>query len=176
MSRRAVACWKHLTRNDESGGIGTEVLEEIGETVEEYKNSKFGLLNKRIVAKAHAAEDNGERNETHDLNRLAAPRVDQKKSSPVTRNETDYGEDKVTNTNAVKRIVNFWCGRSCVIVGRITDGLEYGGRVKAKAIEGNLLFKCKQQFRCCYLALRLASRANQDQAQPKRTLKFDHFE
>lgn len=38
MSSRTISGWEDFSGNDESGNVGTKVLEKVGKTVEEYKS------------------------------------------------------------------------------------------------------------------------------------------
>lgn len=65
---RTVAGGEALAGNDEGGGVGAEVEEELSEDVA----GEDTLVADLVVTKTHEAEKEGEHRETHDLNRLAA--------------------------------------------------------------------------------------------------------
>lgn len=73
-----VTSGENLSWNDECGDVGAEVLEEVRQTVKEDE----GLPSctggdKLVIPKAHANKKGGEDGETHKLNRLASPNVDE---------------------------------------------------------------------------------------------------
>jgi hypothetical protein len=73
------------------------------------------------------------------LNGLTTPLVNEQKSSPVSRNETTSGEDKVANANVLQVLVDT---RDTFVRGRAeTDGLQDDTGVKTKAVESNLIDK-----------------------------------
>lgn len=93
-----VTSGENLTRDDECGSVGAEVLEEVGQTVEEDESlCSSGASNELPVAETHADESHGEDYETHKLYRLAAPGIDEEEGNPVSRNETSDGKDQVTD-------------------------------------------------------------------------------
>jgi hypothetical protein len=96
MSSRTIAGGERLSRNDEGSGIGSKVLEEIGEAIkndEAFNRSwcggelsiakayqRLALTNsiiKKIHIRTHGGEQNGEYAEAHKLDRLSSPRVDE---------------------------------------------------------------------------------------------------
>jgi hypothetical protein len=105
---RTVASWEGLTGHNESRCVRAEVLEEVGKAIEEHKHllgRGVGVAGDELfVTKAHAAEDDSEQDEAHELDRLAAPGVDEEEGCPVAWNETTSGEDKVTHTNILNII------------------------------------------------------------------------
>jgi hypothetical protein len=53
MCRGTVTCWEGLSRNNERGNIWPEVLEEVGQAVEEHKILGISVgLGQSIIAKA----------------------------------------------------------------------------------------------------------------------------
>jgi len=68
---------EYFSGNDKSSNIGTKILEEVCEAVEEYKS--LGIVcsaSKFIESEAHNDEENSENGETHQLDWLAAPWID----------------------------------------------------------------------------------------------------
>lgn len=99
----AVASGERLTGHDERRRVRAKVLEEVGEAVEEDER----LLGARrrdelVVAEAHAAEEYGEHGEAHELDRLAAPRVDEQEGGPVAGDEAGGGQDHVADANVLQ--------------------------------------------------------------------------
>jgi len=77
MAGRPVSGGEDLAGNDEGSGVGPEVLEEVGHTVEEDKGflgvgSTVG--DHLVVTEAHGAENDGQDSETHELDGLSAPK------------------------------------------------------------------------------------------------------
>lgn len=91
VARAAVAGGEDFAGDDESGGVGTEVLEEVGEAVQEDEGA-LGVGEDGVVPEAHDDEDDGEHDEAHELDRLAAPGVDEEEGDPVTGDETSDGD------------------------------------------------------------------------------------
>ena len=55
VSGRTVTSREHLSGNDESGGIGPEILEEIGETIEYHEAfDRLGSRGKSCVAETYS--------------------------------------------------------------------------------------------------------------------------
>ena len=91
---RTVTGREGLTRNNESGGVGAKVLEEVGHAIEEDESlggaSGGGEF---VVTKTHDDEEDGKDDEAHKLNGLATPAVDEDERDPVSRDETSNGEN-----------------------------------------------------------------------------------
>ena len=96
-----------LTRNDEGGGVGAEVLEEVGEAVEEDEGlGSTGGGGKLVVRETHADESASKNDEAHHLDRLAPPRVDEKEGDPVSGDETSDGKNQVTDANVPQVVID----------------------------------------------------------------------
>lgn len=98
----AVAGREALSRDDEGGGIGTEVEEELAENVE----SKLAVSSNDVVTETENAEEDGEQSETHKLDRLAANGVNKGNSDPVTGDGTSADDDQVTDSGVVVSLVH----------------------------------------------------------------------
>jgi hypothetical protein len=61
-----IACREALAGDDEGGGIGAEVEEELGEDETGQETGGSDL----VVAEAHDTEEDGEDDEAHELNRF----------------------------------------------------------------------------------------------------------
>ena len=73
-----VTSGENLSWNDERGDVWAEVLEEVRQTVKEDEGlPSCSGGEKLVVPKAHTNEKGGEESETHKLNRLASPNVDE---------------------------------------------------------------------------------------------------
>lgn len=71
---------------------------------EEHEGAN-GVLLKLVVAKTHAAKGDGKDAEAHELDGLAAPRVDEQERDPVTGDETSHRQDDVADRKVVQRLV-----------------------------------------------------------------------
>jgi len=98
VSGGTVTSGEHLSRNDESGGVGAKVLEEVGQAVEEDESlGSTSGGDKLVVCEAHDDESASEHAETEKLNRLASPRVDEEEGDPVSGDETSDRKDQVAD-------------------------------------------------------------------------------
>lgn len=96
-----------LTGDDEGRRVRTEVLEEVGETVEEDERIGRGAVRgKLVVSETHDDEQYGKNGETHKLNRLATPRVDKQEADPVSGDKTSGRQNHVTNANVKQVLVD----------------------------------------------------------------------
>ena len=80
----------------------TKVEEELGEDVASKETVRANL----VVTETHDAEDDGEQDETHELDGLATDGVDKRNSDPVTGDGTSTDDDDVTNGSAVENLVH----------------------------------------------------------------------
>ena len=80
MAGRTVPCREAFTRDDEGGGVGAEVEEELGEDVK----SEEGTAGEKVVGEADGDKDAGEEDEAHELDGFAAQGVDGCDGNPVT--------------------------------------------------------------------------------------------
>jgi len=103
----SIASGEDLARNDKGCGVRAEVLEEVGHAVEEHERLfPTGRRFKFVVSETHDAEDDSEEGETHKLDRLATPGVDEEEGGVVTGDETADSEDKVTDSDIVEGLLN----------------------------------------------------------------------
>ena len=136
---RAVASGERLTRDDEGRGVRPEVLEEVREAVEEDERllaaARCGEL---VVGEAHDDEEDGEHDEAHELDGLAAPLVNHEERRPVPGDEARDGEDDVADADVAQGLVHKF--RALEACGRRTeaDRLQDDRGVQAKAVERNL--------------------------------------
>jgi hypothetical protein len=104
---RTVTGGEDLTGDDEGGGVGAKVLEEIGDTVEEDESlGSSGSGDELVVRETHDDESASEDAETHKLNGLAAPLVDYKEGGPVPGNETSNGKDQVAKGDVPQVVID----------------------------------------------------------------------
>lgn len=123
----AVAGREALSGNDEGGGVGAEVEEELAENVE----SKLASRANGVVTETEDAEEDGKEGEAHKLNRLAANGVNESNSDPVTRNGTSTDDDQVTDSVVVVSLVH-------VLATRVTDSTENDTVVERDTIESDI--------------------------------------
>lgn len=97
VSSRTVSCGEDFSRNDESSGVGTEILEEVAQTVESKKTAGGD----DVETKSDDTEKNSEDKETTDLNGLAANGINGCNRNPITRDETGNRENEIANTGIV---------------------------------------------------------------------------
>lgn len=107
----AVSGREDLTRDDEGRGVGSEVLEEVGETVENDEGGD-GVLGKGVVGESEDDEEDGQHGEAHELDGLSADPVDEDEACPVSRDETGDGQDDVTDTDVSEGGVDDQLGSS----------------------------------------------------------------
>lgn len=135
-----VTSGEDLTRDDEGGGVGAEVLEEVGHAVEEDEglgSSRTG--DKLVVSETHADESGGEDGEAHELDWLAAPAVDEEEGNPVSGNKTGNRQDQVTNAN-IPQVVEDFMGSGAGWGSETNSGQDDGG-VETKTVESDLNVK-----------------------------------
>ena len=74
VSSRPITCWEGFTGNDKRRRVRPEVLEEVGETVEddETVSGSVGRC-ETIVTEAHCSEKDRKDAESHELDGLASP-------------------------------------------------------------------------------------------------------
>lgn len=124
MRRRSVSSWEALARNNEGGGVRSEVEEELSE----YVKCKQSTVAEVIEGEANYDEEDSEDDETHQLDGLSANGVNQGDSNPVTRNRAGANQDQVTNRGISENMVD-------IAATSITDGGKNGGVVKTETVE-----------------------------------------
>ena len=100
MARRTISCWEDFARNDEGGGVGAKVLEEVGQAVQEHECTLGAVVDHFVVSEAHGGEDDGQKNESHVLDRLATPLRDKYRA---IRNYVNVGEQSSQRTHMVNK-------------------------------------------------------------------------
>ena len=127
-----------LARDNEGGGVGAKVLEEVCQAVEEDESLGAGRSgDELVICEAHADEKASEHDETHKLDGLASPNVDESEGDPVSGDETGDREDQVPDGDVVQVpvdlegwVANRWSSE--------TDGGQDDGGVETKTVEGDL--------------------------------------
>jgi len=100
MASRAVTSGENFARNYESCCIGTKILEEVGEAIEEYESLLCGWGGGEfVVAKTEDNEKDGEHNEAHELDGPSSPAVDEQEGNPVSRDKTGCGKDQIPDAD-----------------------------------------------------------------------------
>jgi hypothetical protein len=95
---RSVTSWEDLTRYNECGGVGSEILEKVAKAVKREESP----CGDDMVSEPDNAEKDGENNETHELDGFAANSVNCCDGDPVTGNQTGARENKIADTQVVK--------------------------------------------------------------------------
>ena len=136
---RTITSGERFTRDNKRGRVGAEVLEEVGEAVEESEALDGGGCRcELVVTETEDTEEDGERDETHELDGLAAPGVNEEEGCPVAGDETGDDDDEVTDGGVPEVLVD-GSGTSKGLVGSTeTDGVEDDGVVKTETVESNL--------------------------------------
>lgn len=163
--------------DNEGGGVRAEILEEVGEAIEEHKRLARRLRrDELVVAEAHAAEKDREHGEAHQLDRLASPAVDEEEGCPVPGDEASSGQNHVAYTDVLEVGVHLETAGERRRRATETDGLQDDGRVEAKTVEGNLKEAGKVRT-TSYMAKasKHTSSANHEYEVPMRTLRFSHL-
>jgi hypothetical protein len=83
------------------------------------------------VRKPNDDEDDGQKDEAHQLDGFAADSVDSCNSDPVTGDGTGADDDQVANSRVAEDFIN-------VVALGVTNGLKNDGVVETKAIEGDI--------------------------------------
>ena len=110
MCCRTIASRERFARDDDCGRGGSEILEEIGEAVEEYEPFLTGRARGEfIVREAHDNEQHGEQGEAHELDGLAAPGVNEEEGCVVAWDETCSGKDEVPDADVLEVDVDGLC-------------------------------------------------------------------
>jgi len=134
---RTVTSGEGLSGNDESRGVGAEVLEEVGQAVEEDESLLSSIGGgEPVVSETHGDESASEHTKTEKLDRLASPRVDENEGDPVSGDEAGDSEDQVTDGDIFQVVVDLEISGGSW--GSETDGGQDDGRVKSKTIESNI--------------------------------------
>lgn len=93
-----------------------------------------------MVSETHDAEEDGQEDETHKLNWLAADSIAQRNGDPVTWNSTSADENDVADSDVVVVVIDIGGVRA------ETNGGENGRIVETNTVEGNILWKVSEQL------------------------------
>lgn len=127
MAGGSVAGWEALSWNDEGCAVGSEVEEELSQDVAGEETARADL----VVGETHDAEEDGQDDEAHELDWLAANSVNESDGHPVTWDGTSADQDDVTNGNVVEELVG-------VDTLAVTDSLKDGRVVETDTVESNI--------------------------------------
>lgn len=97
----AVTRREDLSGYDERGCVGTEVEEELRHDIDRQQT----VLSEFVVAEAHGDEEDGEDDETAELDGLTADSIDSRNCDPVARNGTSKNDDQVADGRVVENFV-----------------------------------------------------------------------
>ena len=84
----------------------TEVEEELDEDVE----SEFVVASEMLEVETPDDEEDGEDDESAELNRLASDGINECYCSPISGNGTSSNENAVSGSEVVEDLVNSWAG------------------------------------------------------------------
>lgn len=126
-----VASREAFTRNDESGGVRTEVEEELGEDEERDETAGAGRGLELVVGETDDDEDDGEHDEAHELDGFAAEGVDGGNGDPVTRDSAGADDDEVTDSGVVEDFVDG-------VAGGVADGGQDDRVVERDTVESDV--------------------------------------
>lgn len=127
VSRRPVSGREDFTGDNESGGVGAEVLEELGDNVQ----PKLTTFGQAVVTETDTTEKRSQNDETTDLNRLSADGVNGGGRHPVTRKRTSTHKNQVTGGGVVQPLVD-------VLLRRVTDGQQNNGSVQTNTVVSDI--------------------------------------
>jgi hypothetical protein len=98
---------------------------------EDYRSSQV----KRKTL-AHNSEQDGKHDESHQLDRLSAPPIDEAEANPVARDEASYGKNQVSDTDIfeVLKDTSGAFGYGCAE----TDCLQDDSRIQSEPVKGDL--------------------------------------
>ena len=138
-------CGLTFTRDDEGGGVGAEVEEELSDNVaseetlfsdlvvscEMVRSLLFDIGRIEQLTETHDTEHDGQNDETTELNRLAADSINGCNGDPVTGDSASADQDQVTDRDVIEDLVNG------VTLG-VADLLQNGGVVETDTVESDI--------------------------------------
>ena len=124
---RSISCWEAFSWDDEGGGVGSEVEEELAQDVEGEKCVMVQL----VIGEADDAEKDRKDDEAHKLDWLATDGVDRCDCNPITWNGTCTNDDQVTNGGISEDVVD-------ARTASVSNGLENDGVIEAETVESNV--------------------------------------
>ena len=94
------------------------------------------LITVEICKSTHDDEEDGQEDETHQLDGFTTPGIDEQESNPISWNQAGSGKNQISLANVVEVVVNSLntlCGG-----GSETDCLENDAGIETKTKEGDL--------------------------------------
>ena len=86
----------------------------------------------------HGDEKDGKDAETHELDGLAAPGIDEEEGNPISRNKAGNRENKVSDTNVVESLVDVERGTCGSRTATEVNGSQDDRAIETEAIKGDL--------------------------------------
>jgi hypothetical protein len=86
----------------------------------------------------HGDEEDGKNAETHELDGLATPGIDEEEGNPISRNKAGNGENKVSDTDVVETLVDIERGTCCGRTATEVNGSQDDRAVETETIKGDL--------------------------------------
>ena len=118
--------------------IRTEILEKVGQAVEEDESTRGGgRCRELVIRKAHDDKEDCEDGKAHKLNWLAPPAIDEEEGSPVARNETSSGDDQVANGNVLEIFVHLARAGKATATAE-ADRSKDDGRIETETVKGDV--------------------------------------
>jgi len=127
MRGRSVAGWEAFSRNDEGGGVGSEVEEELSQDIKSQETT----LMQFVVREADDNEDDSEQDETHKLNGFPTDGVDRSDGDPITGNGTGADNDQVADSISAEDFVDV------AALGE-ADGGQNNGVVETETVKSDV--------------------------------------
>lgn len=125
---RSIASREYLAGDNEGGGVGSRIEEELGQRVQCHQSSA-GQIPK---VKTNNTEQQCQHEEPKPLDGLAADSINQAGGDPVSGNSTGKDEDEVAHSSVVVDQVH-------VATTTPADGIENNRVVQTQTIKGNIL-------------------------------------
>ena len=163
MAGAAVAGGEALAGDDEGGGVGAEVEEQLGENVKGEQSA----LGEGVIGEADDGEDDSYDEEAADLDGFATQRVDQGDREPIARDAASADEDKVSDGIIAEDLIH-------VVPARKADSAKDGDVIQAQAVVGEI--KEEPDIRVSIILIHHDFCTYQLAEVAKMTLKFFHCE
>lgn len=123
----SVASWEAFSWNNEGGGVGAKVEKELTKNVKREK----ATLGDGVESGTDDEEENGENDESHELDGLTTNGIDSSDGDPVSGDGTSTDEDDVSDSVVAEGLVDVW-------MLRVTDLFEDDGVVQTQSIKSNV--------------------------------------
>lgn len=127
MRGRTVSGREAFSWYDEGGCVRAEVKEELCKNVE----GKETLFAEGMIREADDDENDCQKDEAHELDRLAADGVNSRHSHPVTGDSTSTDDDQIADSSVAEDFIH-------VAASSVADLLENDGVVETKTVKGDV--------------------------------------